>query len=263
MKRNVLIVVTAAVAAVLMVAIIYISLRLDRENDVPDAVETQSAVVEETTVQVTTSVVQTEPVTKMDFVSKKDFTALKETYPHAYAWIEIPGTNISYPIIQHPTDDEYYLRRDEMGNYNVNGCIFTEHVYNTTDFTDPITLIYGHYVYEQDGYKYFGGLQSMYREDLEQYKEIIIYHPEKELHYEVFAAVPHNQEHILWGEEFTVAEEFNAFIDEIKNTKGFDAKIDNDCEVTSGDNVIILSTCYNGRPTSRFLVLAKLVETID
>ncbi len=263
MKRNVIIVISAAVAAILMIAVIYIMLEVSRD-DVDTPIMDETTIGDVTSSEETTlPPVQTEPVTIMDFVSKKDFAAMKELYPHAYAWIEIPGTNIDYPIIQHPVDDNYYLRRDEMGNYSVNGCIFSEHLYNTTDFTDPVTLIYGHYVYEADGYKYFGGLQTMYRNDLEQYKEIVIYHPDKELHYEVFAAVPYNQYHILWGEDYTKAESFNSFIDGIKNVKAFDATINKDCEVTPEDKIIVLSTCYNGRDTSRFLVVAKLVETIE
>ncbi len=259
LKKNIIIVVSAALAAILMIAGIYIMLRITR-NNTPDV--SGETTLEDTTVPDTT-VAETEAETKNDFVSAKDFDALKEKYPDIYAWIEIPGSYIDYPIIQHPTDDTYYLRRDEEGNYNVNGCIFSEHVYNSTDFTDPVTLIYGHYVYETDGYKYFGGLQSMYRNGLDTNSEIIIYHPHKELHYDVFAAVPYNQYHILYGEDYTDPESFNRFIDEIKGIKTYDSQFNSECEVTPKDKLLVLSTCYNGLDTGRFLVIAKLVETVE
>ena len=40
---------------------------------------------------------------------------LKGINEDIYAWICIPGTQVDYPVLQHPTDDSYYL------NYNMNG----------------------------------------------------------------------------------------------------------------------------------------------
>ena len=36
-----------------------------------------------------------------------DFTALKEQNPDVYAWIQVPGTAVDYPILQSPTDNAY------------------------------------------------------------------------------------------------------------------------------------------------------------
>ena len=44
-----------------------------------------------------------------------DFDAWQERNPDVYAWIEYPGTNVDYPIVQRPDDDAYYLRRDIDG----------------------------------------------------------------------------------------------------------------------------------------------------
>ena len=38
-----------------------------------------------------------------------DFAALWEQNEDVYAWITVPGTLVDYPVLQHPTDDEYYL----------------------------------------------------------------------------------------------------------------------------------------------------------
>ena len=43
------------------------------------------------------------------YTSPIDFKKLQEQNPDVYAWIEIPGTNVNYPIMRHPTDDAYYL----------------------------------------------------------------------------------------------------------------------------------------------------------
>lgn len=263
-KKNIIIIISAAVAAVLMVAGIYIMLRFTGNNTGDSAAD--NTTVAETTAETTTAqetLPETEPETTSDFVSSKDFAALKETYPHCYAWIEIPGTNISYPIIQHPTDDEYYLRKNAEGKYDECGCIFTEHRYNNDDFTDPVTVVYGHYVNFNNEPTFFGGLQTMYAENLTDFGEIVVYHPNRELHFEVFAAVPYHDLHILYGEDFTKEEDLNRFLASVKDTKAPDAVINNDCEVKVGDQLIVLSTCYNGGPDRRFIVVAKLVEAFD
>ena len=36
-----------------------------------------------------------------------DFEELQEMNEDIYAWIEIPGTLVDYPVVQHPTDDAY------------------------------------------------------------------------------------------------------------------------------------------------------------
>ena len=72
-----------------------------------------------------------------------DFANLKSQYPDVYAWITIPGTRIDYPIVQHGSDNGYYLNHTVDGRKRVEGAIYTEN-YNSKDFSDPNTLIYGH-----------------------------------------------------------------------------------------------------------------------
>ena len=73
-----------------------------------------------------------------------DFAAWQERNPDVYAWIEYPGTNVDYPIVQREDDDAYYLRRDIDGREAVAGSLYTEHTYNSKTFDDPVTVIYGH-----------------------------------------------------------------------------------------------------------------------
>ena len=72
-----------------------------------------------------------------------DFEGLQEYNPDIYAWITIPGTAVDYPIVQRPEDNSYYLTHNTDGEESAEGAIFTED-YNSRDFTDPNTVIYGH-----------------------------------------------------------------------------------------------------------------------
>ncbi len=264
MKKNIIMVASAVLAALLMVAGIYIMLYFQRNNTENNADETT---IDETTVPETTEP-ETEPETEAEteppYVSPKNFEELRTKYPHIHGWLEIPGSYIAYPVVQHPTDDTHYDRLSADGKPDVNGCIYTEHIYNRTDFEDYVTVLYGHYVGYKDNYMYFGGLQEMYSaENYENYKDITVYHEEKELHYEFYAAVVYDDEHIPWTYDFSDADSYNSFLDKVKSREGRDCVFNPDVTVTPEDKLIILSTCYNGLTDNRFIVIGRLVETID
>ena len=67
-----------------------------------------------------------------------DFEALKKINSDVYAWVQMPGTVIDYPILQNEQDD-YYLRRSIYKKYLLAGCIFSNDC-NAKDFSDPVTL---------------------------------------------------------------------------------------------------------------------------
>lgn len=207
---------------------------------------------------------ETEPETEPEpkpYKSPVNFDALWAVNTDVYAWLYIPGTEISYPILQSAEADDYYLRRNMERKNDPNGVIMTEGSYNGKNFTDPVTVIYGHNM--KDG-KMFGALQSMYssQEALEKHSEIIVYLPEQELHYTVFAAVPFDKRHILYNYDFTDKRTFRLFFQEILSVRAIQAAFAEDAAVSSNEKTIILSTCLNGNRQNRFLVCAKLSETI-
>lgn len=51
--------------------------------------------------------------------------ALKEQYPDVVGWLEVPGTNINYPVMQ-GTDNNYYVKHDYKREYSFNGAIFLD-----------------------------------------------------------------------------------------------------------------------------------------
>ncbi|MBR1781035.1 MAG: class B sortase, partial [Oscillospiraceae bacterium] len=67
-----------------------------------------------------------EPEPERVFVSPIDFVSLQEINPDVYAWLEIPGMDISYPVVQHAWDIDYYLRRAYDGTSSTAGSIFSE-----------------------------------------------------------------------------------------------------------------------------------------
>lgn len=196
------------------------------------------------------------------YISPVDFEALWEVNKDIYAWLYIPGTEISYPLLQHPEDDAYYLKRNMEGKNDSNGSLFTEHSYNGKDFTDPLTIIYGHNMHSG---KMFGTVQKVYanQKSLAEHSEIIIFLPDKELHYEVFAAVPFDNRHILYNYDFTNRRTFRLFFNEILSVRALESVVAEDASVRPDDKTVILSTCLLGsKHEKRFLICGKLSQTI-
>ena len=190
------------------------------------------------------------------YESPIDFPALWELNPDIYAWIQIPDTEVSYPILQREGDDSYYLRRDSAGSRDQRGCIFTESAYNGKAFTDPVTVVYGHYMTNGT---MFGSLQTTYttQEGMAEQGEIVIYLPDGEQRYQVFAGVPYSNAHILYYHDFSDSEEYLAFLDPVRSTRSMNANVDESVEVGAEDQLLILSTCLRGDNQQRYLVLAK------
>ena len=71
-----------------------------------------------------------------------DFSALRQQNPDVLGWILIPGTRVSYPVVQ-GTENSYYLDHTWRGGKNSVGAIFMDYR-NSGDLSDFNTIIYGH-----------------------------------------------------------------------------------------------------------------------
>lgn len=194
---------------------------------------------------------------KEPLVIPVDFEGLWEINPDIYAWITIPGTVIDYPIVQHPTDNTFYLDKTVEKTPSVSGSIYTE-LYNKKDFSDPHTVIYGHNM--RDG-SMFAGLHQYENEEFwEDHREIRIYTPDSILHYQVFAAYPYDNRHLLESADCTNEEIYQIYLNEIFGQRSLNAILDYDVDVTTEDRILTLSTCSNTGNAYRYLVQAVLVQ---
>ena len=203
----------------------------------------------------------TPEATAEPYVSPVNFDELWDINEDIYAWISIPGMDIAYPIAQHPTDDSYYLNHTIEGNSGLPASIYTEASANKKDFTDFNTVIYGHNAGEG---RMFSNLLN-YRDEavLDENREIVIYTPEAEYHYTIFAAVLFGDEYLPYYYPGNTEENRQAYLDALKNVRDLNSHVLDDIEVTADSKLITLSTCpdrYRQDP-QRFLVVAVLNET--
>lgn len=210
----------------------------------------------------------TEPPTEEPtepYVSPIDFEPLWEINKDVYAWIRISGVldkngnEISYPVLQHPTDDSYYLNHTIEGWRTLPASIYSE-MWNSKDFSDRVTILYGHNMANDTmfGALYkFRGLSYM-----REHQIVSIYMPESELHYRVWAAVTYSNAYLPYVFDLNSESGVRAFINSIKSVHDLNSYIDNEVEISETDRFIVLSTCCPDNHY-RLLVVGVLDEELS
>lgn len=102
--------------------------------------------------------------------SQVNIGGLKKKYSDMVGWLEIPKTGFSYPIMQTKEDPEYYLHRDEKGEYSFYGTPFLD---ARCSLESDNLIVYGHNI---NGKRFFGYLQN--------YREFSFYQKHKKLCFE-------------------------------------------------------------------------------
>ena len=188
-----------------------------------------------------------------------DFATLQSTKnADIYAWISVPGTNIDYPVLRHPTDDGYYLYHNLNGSQGYPGCIYTEN-YNSKEWTDPVTVLYGHDMRSTNSM--FHQLHNFEKQNFfDTYEFFYIYTPDKTLKYQIFSAYVHTNEHLLGNHNFGNKDEFDSFFGTVLGTNNTVSHVRDGVAVDSNSKVVALSTCIKNQPNNRYIVFGVLVE---
>lgn len=181
--------------------------------------------------------------------------ALQETNTDVYAWLEITGTDISFPVLQSADDEYFYLMHGIDGAEDDDGCIYTEY-YNSKDFTDPNTVIYG-----RNKDTRFGRLhQYQDRDFFDTQRELKIYLPDRTLTYQIFAAYTYDDRHLIATYDFADKLVFTNYLEDVFAIRAMDAFIDSNVQVTAEDRIVTLSTGVTGQDDKRYLVQAVLTD---
>ena len=95
--------------------------------------------------------------------------------PDVIGWLEIPGGDISMPILRHPEDDTYYGKHDAAGQPAEHGALYVQAQYNAADFSDPVTLVYGNSTAATSPLRW---LQELYSGSFDQCRTLFIHLPD-------------------------------------------------------------------------------------
>ena len=177
--------------------------------------------------------------------------ALKELNDETVGWLNVPGTNIDYPVVK-AKDNAYYLKHNFKKEKDYNGWVFMNYL-NSAEMLDKNTIIFAHNRYYSN--IMFGTLNKVGKKAWYQnIKENLITYSDinKEMKWEVFAAytVPVTDDYLVTN--FSTDEEFSKFIQMIRGR----SVINSDLEIKSTDKILTLSTCAD--INTRFVVHAVL-----
>lgn len=247
-------VIAIAVVIVVVIVAIIIGVAVKVSNKTPDPTPAISQDVSEDVPEVE----EKEPA-----VIPVDLDKWMTDYPDIYAWISIPDTPVDNPIVQSPEGegDDYYLRLTLDKKEATAGTIYTQRSLNAQDFSDNVTVIYGHNMRNKS---MFGILDSYSTEDFrKEHSQIYIYTPGKVYTYELAFAVTYSDAHIIYNYDCNNSVEgYQEFLDSLNNQQYSPKWINEDIQLTTDDKIIVLSTC-NSVDTQRYLVGAKLVSVED
>ena len=179
-----------------------------------------------------------------------DYSGLANENQDFRFWLDIPNTNISYPVVQSADNDEY-LRKTFDGNKRSSGSIFIDA--NIRDYQKSKNLIiHGH---NMKSGSMFGILPSYRNIDFyNRHPLIYLYTPSGVMVYQVFSCytIPENiDETLVYRIAFETDEEYVSFLESLEQKSEIKTGVD----LTSTRSLLTLSTCTN-HGGSRFIVHA-------
>jgi sortase B len=213
-----------------------------------------------TTTRKATEKTATEPVktetttseTRENRPTKINFKSLQERNPDTVGWIEIPGTEINYPIVK-GDDNDFYLHRDFQSEKSKSGTIFMDYR-NDGDFTNRHSILYGHNM--RNG-SMFAGLMA-YKDSafFAQNDKIFIDMPEGRTIWQIFAAYVTTTDFYYIITDFPDDPSFSSFLQTIESKSSFQSTV----SPVASDHLLTLSTCTYEYDDARFVVHAIRVD---
>ncbi|WP_143072717.1 class B sortase [Oscillibacter sp. PC13] len=185
-----------------------------------------------------------------DALRNMDFTALREVNSDVLGWITIPGTAVSYPLLQ-GTDNQYYLKHTWKKWSSAVGAIFLE-CQNSRDMSDFNTVVYGH---RMNNGSMFASLKYYKKQSYwSAHPYVYITNDYGSHRYEIFAAYEVSTAGKTYQIGFSGDETKQVFLGYCMEQSVIDTGI----TPTVHDKILTLSTCTGNGHSTRWVVQAML-----
>ncbi len=203
----------------------------------PDpAAPSASATPAEPTPTSAVSVEQLDGTSKATPEPKRTYEEYRNLNSDVIGWINIPGTEVDYPLLK-ASDNEYYLTRNAEKASSDYGAIFMD--YRCTKDSKHI-IIHGHNM--KNG-SMFGSLHNYsLKEFYDAHREIKIKFGDKEYTYKIFATYTVDAADALYmavDQDIPNDESFAEFMNQLAAKSRFAT----DITIQPTDHVVTLSTC--------------------
>jgi len=178
-----------------------------------------------------------------------DFEELKNINEDSTAWLYSPDTVIDYPVMK-AADYNYYLSHLPDGTWNANGSLFIDYN-NAPDFSDRLTVIYGHHMKSGSMFGNLKGYKS--QEYFDEHPYMYLYTDQGNYRIDLMygSVIGAGQ----WREQAFMFEENT---DALLAYAEFNTTFDSGVRHSKNDRIVVLSTCSYEFDNARYFVVGKL-----
>ena len=187
-------------------------------------------------------------VSDMSEKSNED-SSIKNINEDYIFWINIPDTEIDYPVVQ-GDDNEYYLNNNFYKEESISGTIFLD---SSNNINDKNLILYGHNM--RNG-SMFNNIN--YFKNEESFKDGIIklIMDNKEYVYEIFSVFIVNGDENSIKNKFNSDDEYYEYIYYLKEKSMFNKEVEN----SDFSKIITLYTCSYEYDDARTIVCGNLIN---
>lgn len=179
-----------------------------------------------------------------------DLAALQAVNPDVIGWIEIPGTVVSYPLVQ-GEDNHYYLDYNWKKEPSVNGAVFLEST-NRRDLSNYNTIVYAHRMLDDS---MFGSLRHYAELDYwREHPSVYLLTPEGLRRYDIFAAHEAGVTSLVYRLDLEESRLEQDFLDYCLGNSVIDTGI----APQADEQILTLSTCAEYGYATRWVLQAVL-----
>lgn len=172
---------------------------------------------------------------------------LQEKYPDVVGWLTVDGAEITHPFVQ-SYDNAAYLWTDLDGYENVGGTLFMDYR-NSRDFSDKLTIIYGHNM--RDGTMFGQLLNYLDFDYLLANPDVYISFPDYTAHYTIAACfVVDGADNPIY-ERIGTKTDIQDLVDYIYDS----TTVNPDTPLDGNNDILVLSTCNRDYETARTLLI--------
>ena len=178
---------------------------------------------------------------------------LKKLNPDVKAWLQVPETNIDYPVVQ-GQDDMEYINKNVYGEFELSGAIFLSCL-NKDDFSDPYNLVYGHNM--KNGGMFADVVDFTNKKYFDEHKKGKLYLTDETKKIQFFACmkVTASDTRIYHPDGYRKEN-----LDDLLNYIREHAVHYRDLNVTKEDSLIALSTCSEAETNGRVVLIGKFAK---
>ena len=183
----------------------------------------------------------------------KSFKELQAINSEVFAWLNVYGTHIDYPVTQGP-DNMKYVNTNAEGQYSLSGAIFL-HSSNSKDFSDFNSILFGHHMEQKAMFGEIGDFLEKDKFDAHRFGNLY------------FDGMDHGIEFFAFiHTDAYDSSVFTADVSDARRQEYLDGLLDKaihirNIDVTIDDRIVLLSTCSSSSTNGRDILVGRLSDS--